>query len=297
MDLALEDENAEKHHIFEDFFREQFKFAILQTLVLLELMVTSSSTTIYGLGSAGAAVIWSFTFLARDDKAKAALGVFFPSLLFCSTMLLTVITLVKVNQEREQTDLSLVFLGVAFTTDNFLMTLDLIPPAVKFVLAGGSRQRVEGLVKGSKSGCKKVIRNVLDIVVLLIIAFVAILSIIIGIIHAVIVYPVYLVVNRFVMQPKFQAWVREEKTRRADEGTPMTNEEVQAETALRRILILFTCVLTVDCEFIAIAIGMAYYSGGANVGGTPFGENNNINCTPFASCCCDHVIIGNRSVC
>jgi hypothetical protein len=282
--------------IGEFYFGQQVKFSLLQTLILIEVMVSSSSKVIYTLSGIGIGILWFFTLLLKDDQVKRALAYLYPRLLMLSTMLLSVILLIKVYFANEQSDLNLVFLGIAFTSDNFLLMTDVIPLTCKYMMTGASAQQAEDKRKSVVpindeeeeeeetwyawfTKTFPIISRIQDGIALVTILLVTGISFIIILVHGILAAPITWAVNRFIMRSKIDRWERQvNRDRRgvmADYESSKVSQDAKksATTAVNRAVFLFVSALLVDLEFLAIAIAMSEVSGATTVGGVPIGTN------------------------
>lgn len=263
---------------------------MLQSLVLIELIVSSSSQTVYILSGAGIGMILFFMFLVKDDAAKKSLAVIYPSLLVLSTSLLSVVTLLKVLLFSEQTDLSLVFLGVAFTSDNLLLVLEFVPRYSKYILAGrnsfGRRGSLEEVMDAGWFGnrCNNMQCSTLstcqDYFVLFTLFLIMVVSSIIFTAHILISGSIFYCLKKAGFENAFNIWGMEENQRRKNnEPVPIAelskNEIAAIFKKTRFTIVLFISVLVVDVEFLAVAISMAVVSGGSRIGGIPIGNGTN----------------------
>lgn len=287
--------------IGEFYFAQQVKFSLLQTLILIEVMVSSSSTVIYTLSGIGIAVLWFFTILLKDDQVKKALAYLYPRLLMASTQLLSVILLIKVYFANEQSDLNLVFLGVAFTSDNLLLMIEVIPLTCKYMMTGASAQQesdkrksvvpIDGEEDETGETCYAsfkrrfpILSGIQDGVAALTIVIVTAMSYIIVLIHAILAFPISWLINRFIMKSKIDRWERQvNRDRRGvmgDYESAKVSEDVKqkATSAVNRAIFLFVTALLVDLQFLAIAVAMSEVSGTTSVGGVPIGSKNITHC-------------------
>lgn len=279
-------DGAVSEEIGGELFWEQIKFAVLQTLVLIELATTSCSALVYGLCGAGAAILWFFCVVLQGEQAKNALVTLYPLILMVSTMLLSVIALIKVFYVQEQSSLSLVFLGVAFTSDHVLLVRTLIPRIGKFNLGidpSSSGNNNEGTLTVDRHPCVAFFATIVDWFTTFILIIFALAGSAICAFHAAIGYPLTFLIDKYLMGRLLDEWERETvtlKNREIEAGDRVGSKIIiddkrrQAiRNAMWRSVFLFLTVIVVDLEFLAIAISMAEITGGVQLGGSPIGSN------------------------
>lgn len=280
-------------------FRHQSKFVVLETLVLVELMITSSSVTIHTLGGCGIAIVWLFTIVMREEQAQRALGSVFPRLLICSTVLLTAIVLIKVFFIGEEADLSLFFLGTTFAGDHILLALEVVPSSVQFILAGGTEvaqnQQSYGVFRGERKR-NHILQAIQDRFVCLVLAFVYMISTALIAVHAILVFPIRFLISECYWKARFVEWQAEENADRQRSGghkKKLDDKTTRAgRVSLNNHLLWYITVVLVDIEFLAIGLAVAFFSGGAQIGGTSF-----VQADPNQACCCGNKFIGNGTAC
>lgn len=277
------------------YFDEQLKFSLLQTLILVELWMTSSSPVVGGLCGAGVVVLIATTLIVHVEKAYDTLAFLFPMLLIFSTAMLTAIVLIKALVEKEVVDVNLVFLGIAFTVDNLLMFAKIVPlSAMAFYQSeGGKRESLRRPISGSvvvrgKMGWAK---YGLDKAKATILFLFPLLACLVCVVQAPLAAACTFLVYHLAVMPRMPKWQAEANSSSHGENIS-ADDSNRTKQGIKRILFLYSCVVLVDFEFIGVVIAMSTITGGSQLGGQKYNVP-----VANADCCCAGAFIGNHSGC
>ncbi|KAH9259762.1 hypothetical protein BASA81_002184 [Batrachochytrium salamandrivorans] len=244
--------NLSKSEFGYFYFKEQGKLCIMQLLVFIELVMTTSSLVVYVLCAGGIFLLLFFTLLVRLVKQEDSLILLYPALLMITACLLSVVTLVKVFWAHEQTEFALTFLGITFTVDHLLLMSEAVKKNAEFALMNFKYDEV---AQGQHW-----LAMVWDFVLYCFVLLAIVSAGVIGLVHLPVAGLVYCVLKTWLV-PRYVADA-ETTVYGTTKNAPQTNEVVEHG------LMLWLSVLVVDIEFCVVAGVCSYVSGGLQTGGT-----------------------------